>query len=148
MCPAVPPHRPMAGVLPQSGVLRPATLKARRDFLQVKAAGRRVPTAGFTLQVWVLPADATLPKGAPTGLAMGFTCSKAAISKRAVDRNRARRRLQAAVRLALQGLAPDSQVPVWLVWVARLPVLTMPFAALQADVTHALTQAGLSAKSA
>ena len=156
MCPNVPSHRPQAGVLPkanqtkamskanQSGVLRPAVLKARREFLRVKAEGRRVPAAAFTLQVLALPADAALPKGAPTGLAMGFTCSKAAISKRAVDRNRARRRLQAAVRLALGGMAPTSQPTLWLVWVAKLPILTMPFAALQADVTHALTQAGLT----
>jgi ribonuclease P protein component len=126
-------------------------LRQRAGFLRVKAEGRRVAKPAFTLQVLALPEGAALPKGAPTGLAMGFTCSKAAISKRAVDRNRARRRLQAAVRLALQGMAPPNQPtpqPVlWLVWVAKLPILTIPFAALQVDVTmalmQALTQAGL-----
>ena len=127
---------------------RISRLRQRAGFLRVKAEGRRVAKSAFTLQVLALSADAALPKGAPTGLAMGFTCSKAAISTRAVDRNRARRRLQAAVRLALQGMAPNHHPTLWLVWVAKLSILTIPFAALQADVTHALTQSGLTPKPA
>jgi len=147
MRPTAPLHRPQAGVLPKT-TLSMATLKARRDFLRVKAQGQRVAFSGFTLQYLSLPvAEAAGPALTPT-LTMGFTCSKAAISKRAVDRNRARRRLQTAVRLALGGMVSENHPTLWLVWVAKLPILTMPFAALQADATHALTQAGLRAKPA
>jgi ribonuclease P protein component len=119
---------------------RISRLRQRAGFLRVKAEGRRVATPAFTLQYLTLPmAEAT-----PATLTMGFTCSKAAISKRAVDRNRARRRLQAAVRLALNEFSPENQPILWLVWVAKLPILTIPFVALQADVTMALTQAGLT----
>lgn len=120
-------------------------LRQRAGFLRVKAQGQRAAFSGFTLQYWHLPA-AEAPSASM--LTIGFTCSKAAITKRAVDRNRARRRLQEAVRLAL-ATRPSTQVPpMWLVFVARLAILKMPFRELQQQVAKALAQAGVPCASA
>lgn len=114
-------------------------LRQRAGFLRVKAHGQRVAFSGFTLQYLPLPAA----EAAASILTIGFTCSKAAISKRAVDRNRARRRLQEAVRLALATLPSTGVPPMWLVFVARLAILKLPFAELQQQVAKALAQAGV-----
>jgi len=58
---------------------------------------------------------------------------------KAHDRNRAKRRTREAVRLAYAGIAPG-----WdLVFIIRLPVLDVPFAALERAVHDLLRRAGL-----
>ncbi len=58
---------------------------------------------------------------------------------KAVQRNRARRRLRAA----LQPLLPHIQPEVTLLLIARRPVLDAPFTEVQAAIRNLLTRAGL-----
>jgi ribonuclease P protein component len=115
-----------------SGVGR---LKRRAEFLRVAGAGRKSVTPGLILQV----APRVEPAASPEGCAprVGFTASrKVGI---AVERNRARRRLRAAVDqvMALHA-APDRDY----VLIARAGTAKRPFAALLGDLEAALRQAG------
>jgi ribonuclease P protein component len=111
-------------------------LLARSAFTQVKATGQRVSCPFFTLQY--------LP-GHGTGLALGYTASTAGVGN-AVKRNRARRRLKAAVHNALKHANPDVFTrPLALVLIARPAVLECPFAELEAELHKALKKAGVLA---
>jgi ribonuclease P protein component len=114
-----------------SGVGR---LKRRAEFLRVASAGRKSVTPGLILQV-----APQLAVAASEGyvLRVGFTASrKVGI---AVERNRARRRLRAAVQqvMALHA-APGRDY----VLIARAATARRPFAALLGDLKAALHQAG------
>ena len=114
-----------------SGVGR---LKRRAEFLRVAGTGRKSVTPGLILQVAPQPAAAAPEGGA---LRVGFTASrKVGI---AVERNRARRRLRAAVQqvMALHA-APGRDY----VLIARAGTVRRPFAALLGDLKAALRQAG------
>ena len=114
-----------------SGVGR---LKRRAEFLRVAGTGRKSVTPGLILQVAPQPAAAAPAGGA---LRVGFTASrKVGI---AVERNRARRRLRAAVQqvMALHA-APGRDY----VLIARAATVRRPFAALLGDLKAALRQAG------
>jgi ribonuclease P protein component len=103
-------------------------LKRRRDFLAA-AKGSKAPRRGFVLEARRRDDD-----GAPR---FGFTVSKRT-AKKAVERNRIRRRLKEAVRLAAPGRArPGCDYVV----VGRRSALTESFAALTADLAGALAQA-------
>lgn len=109
-----------------------ARLKRRAEFLQV-AKGRRWATPGLVLQARAQSSDAT-----PVAAArVGFTASrKVGI---AVERNRARRRLKAAVDRVL----PDHAAPGQdYVVVARTETLKRPFALLLGDLETALKRLG------
>jgi ribonuclease P protein component len=115
-----------------SGVGR---LKRRAEFLRVAGAGRKSVTPGLILQVAPQLDAAASPEG--DTLRVGFTASrKVGI---AVERNRARRRLRAAVRqvMALHA-APGRDY----VLIARAGTAGRPFAALLGDLKAALRQAG------
>jgi ribonuclease P protein component len=115
-----------------SGVGR---LKRRAEFLRVAGAGRKSVTPGLILQVAPHLEAATLPEGC--SVRVGFTASrKVGI---AVERNRARRRLRAAVDqvMALHA-APGRDY----VLIARAGTAGRPFAALLGDLKAALRQAG------
>ncbi len=102
------------------------TLQHRPDFLKA-ASGRRQGTASFLLQA--------RPRGDDKpGARIGFTASKKIGN--AVLRNRAKRRMRAAVHAVLTGLARAG----WdYVLVARpQATVTRPFADLLADLTQAL----------
>lgn len=71
-----------------------ARLKTRADFLRVAGLRRKWATAGLILQVAPRPLAAPPQPKAET-VRVGFTCSKKVGN--AVARNRARRRLKAAV---------------------------------------------------
>ena len=110
-------------------------LKRRAEFLRVAGAGRKSVTPGLILQVAPQPDTAASPEGLP--LRVGFTASrKVGI---AVERNRARRRLRAAVQqvMALHA-APGRDY----VLIARAGTAGRPFAALLGDLEAALRQAG------
>jgi ribonuclease P protein component len=111
-----------AGAIPRGEALD--RLRRRADFLRV-AAARRQGTAGFLLQGRDR-GDGGTPR-------VGFTCSKKVGG--AVERNRARRRLREAARLAL---APVAR-PGWdYVLVARPgATATLDFARLLADLAAA-----------
>jgi ribonuclease P protein component len=108
-----------------------ARLKRRPEFLAVAATRRRWVAPGLILQAMRRSEDSDLP-AAPR---IGFTASKKVGI--AVERNRARRRLRAAVELLLprHGL-PDHDY----VLVARTTTITRPFPDLIADLETALTR--------
>jgi ribonuclease P protein component len=111
-----PPHR-------QTGRL--ATLRRRAEFLRVRG-GPRCATRAFVL-------EAKRRDGEAAGARFGFTVSKQVGG--AVERNRIRRRLKAAVRDVLADrVRPDYDY----VLIARRPALDARFASLVADLVNAL----------
>jgi ribonuclease P protein component len=112
-----------------------ARLKKRAEFLAA-AKGRRQHQRCFVLQAAPTAAapDATPAHGAPR---FGFTVTKKVGNS--VVRNRIRRRLREAVRLAdLSPLAARSDHDY--VLVARIEALTAPFEELRGELAQALTR--------
>jgi len=107
-------------------------LKKRRDYVKV-ARGTRSPRRGFLLQSLAQPPV----EGAPAAARFGFTVTKKIGN--AVVRNRIRRRLKEAVRLAGAAVAPAGTD---FVLIGRRPALDMDFGALVADVVGALKSSG------
>jgi ribonuclease P protein component len=104
-------------------------LKRRREFLSVAARGSRAARPSLLLQA--LPGT-----GAP--LRVGFTATKKLGD--AVTRNRAKRRLRAAIEASLAGTPPAG----WdIVLIARDGAVHKPWPALLADLGGALRQAGV-----
>jgi ribonuclease P protein component len=110
-----------------------ARLKRRAEFLQVAGKGRRWATPGLVLQAWSRPSGTDHPPAAR----VGFTASrKVGI---AVERNRARRRLRAAVDQVLpEHGAPGQDYVV----IARGTTMKRPFALLLGDLETALRRLG------
>jgi ribonuclease P protein component len=111
---------------PASGA-RLATLKRRAEFLRVRDGGRWA-TSAFVLEGKQRsgPAPADTPR-------FGFTVSKQVGN--AVERNRIRRRLKAAVRdVLLERARRDFDY----VLIARRPALDTAFASLVSDLVEAL----------
>jgi len=107
------------------------TLTRRADFLAA-ARARRQSRAGMTVQGRRRGADE-----GPSGIRVGYTCSKKVGN--AVARNRAKRRLRAAARAVL----PRLGVPGWDYVLIGRPVATAarPFSLLCDDLATALTAA-------
>jgi ribonuclease P protein component len=104
---------------------RLATLRRRPEFLRVRG-GARWATPAFVL-------EARRRSGLAEGARFGFTVSKQVGG--AVQRNRIRRRLKAAVRDVMAEQArPDYDY----VLIARRPALDADFASLVADLVNAL----------
>lgn len=101
-------------------------LTQRADFLAA-AKGERVPAGAFVLQA--------RPRGDAAPSRIGFTVSKKVGN--AVERNRVRRRLREIVR-GNAALLPEAGHDY--VLVGRRAALTMPFEAMIADFTGALTR--------
>ncbi len=100
-------------------------LKKRRDFLAA-ATGKKVSRRAFVLQCRIRD-DAGPAR-------FGFTVSKR-VAKKAVERNRIRRRLKEAVRLLPpEGAAPGCDYAL----VGRRDGLSESFSRIQADLAHAL----------
>lgn len=111
--------------------MRLARLTERKQFLAAAAHGRRFRSSAFTAQV----RDAEGEDGRE-GLRLGLTASRKVGG--AVERNRIRRRLREAAKVAL---AAQSSRTCDIVVVARREVLTADFAALVADLSVALDRA-------
>ena len=111
-----------------------ARLTRRAEFLRVANAKRKSVTPGLILQILRYPGGDT---SAPAGPRVGFTASrKVGI---AVERNRARRRLRAAVDQVMRlHAAPGNDYVV----IARPETVKRPFAALKGDLEKALRQLG------
>jgi ribonuclease P protein component len=132
---AVPPAR--QGTIPR--------LKRRAEFLKVAGAGRKFVVPGLILQVWRRDASADNRRppaatGEQIGTAprIGYTASrKVGI---AVARNRARRRLRAAVAELVPGHAAPGHDYVL---VARAATLKRPYSALVGDLETALRRLGV-----
>ena len=139
--------RGAASASPPKGVDLPAALdrlKKRSEFLAVAAANRRWTTPGLVLQVRPHPPtdnaeihDAAEPRRAGD-LRVGFTATKKIGN--AVKRNRARRRLRAAVREVLIGADTNSAD---LVLVARQGTIARPYAELKTDIAACLRRLGV-----
>lgn len=108
----------------------PTRLKRRADFLAV-ARGRRVHCGPFTLQA-NRRSNPDREQGGD-GSRIGFTVTKKVGN--AVERNRIRRRLRAAVRLS-EALSPAPQTDY--VVVARREALAVAFSRLKADLDNAI----------
>lgn len=103
-------------------------LKRRPEFLRVAAAKKRGVTPGLILQARRRPADAPGP-----GPRVGFTASRKVGG--AVARNRARRRLRAAVERVMPAhAAPENDYVV----IARMGTLDRPYDDLLRDLQAAL----------
>ncbi|MBP0463680.1 ribonuclease P protein component [Roseomonas sp. PWR1] len=114
---------------PAASPVEPTRIRKRRDFLRAASRGKRAARPGLVLQA--VPGD-------PAQLRLGFTVTKKVGN--AVVRNRARRRLKEAARLALREAAP----PGWdLVLIGRDATPKRPFALLVDDLRGALRQAGV-----
>jgi ribonuclease P protein component len=113
-------------------------LKRRAEFLRIAGTGRKSVTPGLILQVAPSAAPATAAGTGLAALRVGFTASrKVGI---AVERNRARRRLKAAVEQVMPlHAAPGNDYVV----VARAATARRPFAALKGDLETALRHAGV-----
>ncbi|MGB1547182.1 MAG: ribonuclease P protein component [Alphaproteobacteria bacterium] len=108
-------------------------LQHRADFLRVAGRGRRWVTPGFILQIAPTPPDAN---GAEARrLRVGFTVSRRVGN--AVERNRARRRLRAAVR---EVLAPHGKKGCDYVIVGKRVSLTRSYGDLVKDLETALVK--------
>jgi ribonuclease P protein component len=107
------------------------TLKRRADFLRVRK-GARWSTAAFVLEAKARGGEDPATAGGPRAR-FGFTVTRR-IGK-AVERNRIRRRLKAAVR----HVGPDRAKDEFdYVLIARRPALTEAFAAIVAELEKAL----------
>ena len=108
------------------------TLKVRAEFLRVRKGARWAGPA-FVLEAKERHRRDGGPLAGEQGPRFGFTVTRQ-IGK-AVDRNRIRRRLKAAVR----GVSPDhAKGDFDYVLIARKPALTSAFAAIVADLVKAL----------
>ena len=116
--------------------MRIATLKKRSDFLRVRAAARRWAAPGLVLQSAPTP-----PADVEEGMVrVGYTASKRIGN--AVARNRAKRRLRAAVAHVMPASA---HCGCDYVVIARGVTLTRPFDALTGDLSAALARVGVRA---
>ena len=120
-------------------------LKKRSEFLAVAGTNRRYTTPGLVLQVRPLNhdiqaetdgAEACPPR---TPVRVGFTATKKVGN--AVIRNRARRRLRAAVGDVMTDITTQ---PADLVLVARQGTITRPFNDLKNDLRQALRKLGIA----
>lgn len=104
-------------------------LKQRAEFLHVAAARRKWVTPGLILQA----AASGAAEAAPEGFRIGYTASRKVGN--AVARNRARRRLRAAVARVMPGRAAAG---FDYVVIARQASVTRPFGDLTADLASAV----------
>ena len=118
--------------------MRIATLKKRRDFLRVRGAGRRWAAPGLVLQA--APAAAAAADAEAGLVRVGYTATRRIGN--AVARNRAKRRLRAAVAHVMPASA---QCGCDYVVIARAATLTRPFDALTGDLCAALARVGVRA---
>ena len=113
-----------------------ARLKRRAEFLRVASSRRKSVTPGLILQILRRP-QCVEPASVAERVRIGFTASrKVGI---AVVRNRARRRLKAAVDQVMPRHAAGGHDYVL---VARATTTQRPFAALLGDLEIALKQLG------
>ncbi|MBU0725525.1 MAG: ribonuclease P protein component [Alphaproteobacteria bacterium] len=131
--------------IPDTGRSQIGRLKKRADFLRVAAVRRKWAAPGVLLQVALTPDTGTPGTGAPdtetpslsSGIRIGFTASRKVGG--AVVRNRARRRLRAAVDEVMPHHAKPGHDYVL---IARRDTATRDYALLLDDLRLALKRTG------
>lgn len=118
---------PLAGHANAQAIVR---LPKRSDFLRIAGLKRRWAAPGLVLQVAPRPPDTHVEPG---DIRVGFTATRKVGS--AVTRNRARRRLRAAVKQVMTGAARDDCDYVVIV---RAATATRPYDKLVSDLEVAL----------
>jgi ribonuclease P protein component len=118
-----------AEATPTAAAFRLLTLKRRSEFLRVRK-GARAAAPAFVLEAKVRPSTES---AAVDGARFGFTITRQV--GKAVERNRIRRRLKAAI---VGAAAARARRDFDYVVIARRPALTLPFNALVADLINAL----------
>jgi len=117
-------------------------LKKRSEFLAVAGTNRRYTTPGLVLQARQTTSDEHVGIGElraqRSAVRVGFTATKKVGN--AVVRNRARRRLRAAVAEVMDGFTAR---PADLVLVARQGTITRPYGDLKNDLRLALKKLGI-----
>lgn len=114
-----------------------ARLKKRADFLRVAGQRKKWASPGLILQVAPFPQGEPAPKA--DAIRIGFTCSKKVGN--AVARNRARRRLKAAV----DAVFPDLARPgLDYVVIGRRETVDRDYSLLLQDLRTALKRVGAS----
>jgi ribonuclease P protein component len=127
--PALTPA-PIDSPSPSRSARKPNRLTRRAEFLRAAAKGKKAAVGGVVLQALVREDQGPLR--------LGFTVTKKVGN--AVVRNRTRRRLKEAVRLALQETTVrDADI----VLIGRDSTRHRDFKALQADIKRALDRVGL-----
>lgn len=111
-------------------------LLKRPEFLAVAGTRRKWATPGLIVQIRAHD-DRQRPAAGDVLVRVGYTASKKVGGS--VQRNRARRRLRAAVR---EVLAPNAAPGYDFVIIARAETVNRPYAALLADLTQALRKLG------
>lgn len=106
-------------------------LRVRDDFTRLRT-GKAYRTDGFTLRM--ATSSPTLKEHRESQCRVGITVSKHC-SKKAVERNRIKRRLRAIIREVWPALGKAGHDYVL---IARIEALTLPYERLQSDVARAL----------
>lgn len=117
-------------------MLHISTLKKRDEFVALSKKGQHIVAKGLILQA--LPII-----GEENGIKLGFTITKK-VSKKAVERNRIKRRLREVAREVMQDFAKRGYIKTNYdyVIVGRRAALDRPFADLLKDFKYALHQVG------
>ncbi|MGE4279359.1 MAG: ribonuclease P protein component [Magnetospirillum sp.] len=110
-------------------------MKKRADFLRVASLRKKWASPGLILQVAPFPEGQPAPKA--DAIRIGFTCSKKVGN--AVARNRARRRLKAAVDEVFPGLA---RLGLDYVVIGRRETVDRDYSLLLQDLRTALKRVG------
>lgn len=114
------------------------TLKKRSDFIQIAASGRKFAARTLVLQVRETPRDSAGKSQGQNVIRVGYTASRRVGN--AVTRNRAKRRLRAAVR---EVFGPKGAPGYDYVLIARQGISQQPFPNVVADLTYALEKLDL-----
>ncbi|WP_338048559.1 ribonuclease P protein component [Phaeovibrio sulfidiphilus] len=137
----VPAPTPQPDAKPRHDLQR---LKRRADFLRVASRRTKWVTSGFILQAAptppprVRPGEPPSPEPAGPVIRIGFTTSKKV--GKAVQRNRARRRLRA---IASEIMGTDAQAGYDYVLIGRTETIARPYEMLLSDLRWALKRLGL-----
>ncbi|MCB9978248.1 MAG: ribonuclease P protein component [Rhodospirillales bacterium] len=125
----------------QAGTL--VSLKKRSDFLRARDKGRRWVSQGLVIQAVPRAENSANAETSPEAgrIRFGLTVTKK-VDRRAVVRNRIKRRLRAAAAQSLVLANPDFDY----VLIGRTETLDRPYARLCGDITWCLSKMGLLAE--
>ena len=110
-------------------------LKKTKDFAAMATKGRSIYGVYSTLRIRVVHPSKEHPKPAEEPAKIGFIISTKTF-KRAVKRNRAKRRFRSAVKELINDFPNGHQF----IFILKAETLTAPYSAMREDVAHMLTK--------